>query len=109
MRALYITSTERHTGKKLLTIGIIDRLKRDGFKVGYFKPMGHFPIKVDDIVTDKGAWLIYQLFGLADPIEFLCPVVITRDLIMQNYEKDIPGLQVKVEKAFTVPKFSLTG
>jgi BioD-like phosphotransacetylase family protein len=62
--------------------------------------MGHFPIKVDGTVTDKGAWLIYRLFGLADPVEFLCPVVITRDLMMQNYEKDVAGLQVKIEKAF---------
>jgi BioD-like phosphotransacetylase family protein len=82
-------------------MGLMDRLKREGFRVGYFKPMGHFPIKIDDIVTDKGAWLIYQLFGLADPIEFLCPVVIARDLIMQNYEEDIPGLGVKIEKAFS--------
>ena len=101
MVTLYVTSIGRYTGKDLIAMGLMDRLKRDGFNVGYFKPMGRFPIKVDDIVTDKGAWLIYQLFGLADPIEFLCPVVITRDLIMQNYEKDIPGLQVKLEKAFT--------
>jgi BioD-like phosphotransacetylase family protein len=101
MVALYVTSIGRHTGKDLIAMGLMDRLRRDGFNVGYFKPMGHFPIKVGDIVTDKGAWLIYRLFGLADPIECLCPVVITRDLIMQNYEKDIPGLQMKIEKAFT--------
>jgi len=100
MVALYVTSMGRFTGKDLIAMGLIDRLRRDGFNVGYFKPMGHFPIKVDDTVTDKGAWLIYQLFGLADPIECLCPVVVTRDLMMQNYEKDIAGLQVKIEKAF---------
>ncbi len=100
MVALYVTSIGRFTGKDLIAMGLIDRLRRDGFNVGYFKPMGHYPIKVDDTVTDKGAWLIYQLFGLADPIECLCPVVITRDLMMQNYEKDIAGLQVKIERAF---------
>jgi BioD-like phosphotransacetylase family protein len=100
MVALYVTSIGRHTGKDLIAMGVMDRLRRDGFKVGYFKPMGRFPVKVDDTVTDKGAWLIHRLFGLADPIELVCPVVINRDLIMQNYEEDISGLQVKIERAF---------
>jgi BioD-like phosphotransacetylase family protein len=100
MVTLYITSIERHTGKKLITIGLIDRLKRDGFKVGYFKPMGHFPIKVENVVTDEGAWLVYRLFGLEDPIELICPVIVTQDLIVQNYEEDVTGLQEKIEGAF---------
>ncbi len=100
MRALYITSTDRHTGKRLLTMGLIDRLRRDGFKVGYFKPLGHFPVKVDNIVTDKAAWLINGLFHLEDPLELMCPVVITRDVIMQNFEKDITGLEKKIKGAF---------
>jgi len=101
MVALYVTSIGRFTGKDLIAMGLIDRLRRDGFNVGYFKPMGRFPIKVEDTVTDKGAWLIHRLFGLVDPIECLCPVVITRDLMMENYEKDVPGLEVTIQEAFT--------
>ncbi|MBW1739690.1 MAG: phosphotransacetylase family protein [Deltaproteobacteria bacterium] len=100
MVTLYITSIERHCGKKLITMGLIERLRRDGFKVGYFKPMGHFPIKVDNIITDRGAWLIYRLFELEDPIELICPVVVTQDLIMQNYDRDVTGLQERIEDAF---------
>lgn len=100
MVTLCITSIERYAGKDLLTMGLIDRLRRDGFKVGYFKPMGLFPFKVDDLVTDKGAWLIYRLFELEDPIELICPVVITQDLIIQNYEKDVRGLKKKIQGAF---------
>ncbi len=100
MVALYITSIERHAGKKLMTMGLIDRLRRDGFKVGYFKPVGHLPVKVENVVTDTGAWLLYRLFGLKDPIELISPVIITHDLIMQNYEEDITGLQDRIEGAF---------
>jgi len=100
MVALYITSIERHAGKKLMTMGLIDRLRRDGFKVGYFKPLGHLPIKVENVVTDTGAWLLYRLFGLKDPIELISPVIVTQDLIMQNYEEDITGLQDRIEGAF---------
>jgi BioD-like phosphotransacetylase family protein len=100
MVPLYITSTERYAGKKLITMGLIHRLKQDGFTVGYFKPMGHSPVKANDIITDRGAWLIYRLFELEDPIEMVCPVVITRDLIMQNLQKEIAGFEQKIEDAF---------
>lgn len=100
MVTLYITSIERYTGKDLITIGLIDRLRRDGFKVGYFKPMGHFPMKVKSVLTDKDAWLIHGLFDMKDAIELICPVVITQDLIMQNYDRDIKGLGERIEGAF---------
>jgi BioD-like phosphotransacetylase family protein len=100
MLALFITSIERYTGKDLIAMGLIDRLRRDGFKVGYLKPMGHFPVKVGNIVTDKGAWLIYRFFQLEDAIEDICPVVITQDLMMANYKKDVTGIEESVEEAF---------
>ncbi len=100
MVPLYITSTERYAGKKLITMGLIDRLRRDGFKVGYFQPMGHFPVKANGIITDRSALLIYRLFELEEPLDMVCPVVITRDLIMQNLEKDVTGIQQKIEDAF---------
>ena len=100
MIALYITSIERHTGKDLITMGLIHRLRRDGLRVGYFKAMGRFPIKVDNTVTDKGAWFFHRLFELEDPVELTCPVIITQDLIVQNYNKGVTGLQQKIEAAF---------
>ena len=100
MVALYVTSFERYTGKDLITMGLMDRLTRDGFKVGFFKPFGHFPVTVDGKVTDKGAWLIYRLFDLDDPIESICPVTITADLIRRNYENDVTGLEEKINEAF---------
>jgi len=100
MIPLYLTSIQRGSGKNLITIGLIDRLRKDGFKVGYFKPVGHLPVKVEKTVTDEGAWLTHRLFQLEDAIEDICPVIITQDLIMQNFEKDVIGLQEKVKGAF---------
>lgn len=100
MIPLYLTSIQRGAGKNLMTIGLIDRLRKDGFKIGYFKPVGHLPVRVENTVTDEGAWLMHRLFDLEDAIEDVCPVIITQDLIMQNFEKDVKGLQEKVEGAF---------
>ena len=102
MVSLYVTSIERSAGKDLITMGLIDRLKRDGFKIGYFKPFGHFPYQLGDIITDKGARFIHKLFEMDDPIESICPVMITPELKKQNYEKPITGLREKIEKAFEI-------
>lgn len=100
MVALHITSVERHSGKELITLGLFDRLRRDGLRVGYFKPMGHFPIRVDGVVVDKGAWLVHKFFGLEDPMELVCPVVVTQDLVQQNFEEDVVGIPERIESAF---------
>jgi len=100
MVTLYVTSIERHAGKELIILGLIDRLRRDGLRVGFFKPMGHFPIKEDDAIVDKETGLIRKHFELEDPMTFMCPVVVTQDLIMENREGEVTGLREKVEGAF---------
>jgi BioD-like phosphotransacetylase family protein len=100
MVALYVTSIERHAGKELITLGLIDRLKRDGLNVGYFKPMGHFPVKEENAIVDKGTLLIHRLFEFDDPLELMCPVIVTQDLIMENLERGVTGLKEKMKSAF---------
>jgi BioD-like phosphotransacetylase family protein len=97
---LYVTSIGRHAGKDVIAIGLMDRARRDGFKVTYFKPMGHSPMKLENNIVDKGAWNICELFELKDPVEHICPVVVTQDMIMENYRGRVEGLQEKIVSAF---------
>ena len=39
MKALYMTSAETFSGKSALCIGLGLRFRKDGFKVGYMKPV----------------------------------------------------------------------
>ena len=39
MATLYVTSTETFSGKSALCVGIARRLQRDGYTLGYMKPM----------------------------------------------------------------------
>ncbi len=41
--ALYVTSTETYSGKSALCIGLMRRLRKDSFQVGYFKPVSFTP------------------------------------------------------------------
>jgi BioD-like phosphotransacetylase family protein len=100
MISLYVGSTSGYSGKSLVSMGIGRRLKKDGLRVGYFKPVGILPIKVENILTDKDAWFIYRAFELKDNIAEICPVVLTQELTVRAYLKDIRGLLRKIERSF---------
>jgi BioD-like phosphotransacetylase family protein len=100
MISLYVGSTSGYSGKSLVSMGIGLKLKKDGLRVGYFKPVGILPIKVENILTDKDAWFIYRVFELKDHVAEVCPVVLTQEVTVKAYLKDMKGLMRKIEKSF---------
>ena len=100
MVSLFIGSTHAYSGKNLTVMGIGQRFIKDGLRVGYFKPFGRLPIKVDNLLTDKDAWFIHRVLGLSDPLEALCPVVMTQDMTVETWRGEISGLMEKVREAF---------
>jgi len=101
MISLYVGSTSGYSGKTLVSMGLGHKFKKDGFRVGYFKPIGILPIKVDGVLTDNDAWRIYRALELKDPISEICPVVLTQELAVKGYLKDIKGLLTKIVKSYT--------
>ncbi len=100
MVTLFISSTTGFSGKSMVTMGITAQLQKDGFRVGYQKPVGILPVNVDNKLTDKDAWFIYRFLKLSDPLEFMCPVVITQDLLVKALRTDVKGLDRKIVRAF---------
>ena len=100
MVCLYVGSTAGYSGKNLTVMGIGQRFLKDGLKVGYFKPFGRLPMKIDGVVTDKDAWFIHRVLMLKDPVETLCPVVLTHDLMVNGCRGECPGLDLKILDAF---------
>ncbi len=98
MVSLYVGSTSGYTGKTLITMGLGYKFQKDGFNVGYIKPVGILPIKTDDILTDNDAWRIYRALELKDKISEICPVVLTQELAVKSYLKDVKGLLRKIVK-----------
>jgi hypothetical protein len=102
MVSLYIGSTKGYSGKNLTVMGLGQRFLKDGLKVGYTKPVGRLPIKIKGVVTDKDAWFIHRVLMLKDPIETLCPVVMTQDLTVEGCREECQGLEERVLQAFEV-------
>ncbi|MCD6137845.1 MAG: phosphotransacetylase family protein [Deltaproteobacteria bacterium] len=105
MVSLYVGSTKGYSGKNLTVMGIGQHMLKDGLKVGYIKPFGRLPIKIEGVLTDKDAWFIHNVLMLKDPLETLCPVVMTHDLMVEGCRTGVVGLEEKVLNAFeTVAK-----
>src|SRR4030042_3198569 len=100
MISLYVGSTSGYTGKTLITMGLGQKFKKDGLRVGYIKPVGILPVKVDHILTDNDAWRIYRALEMKDHISDICPVVLTQELEVKSYLKDIKGLLTKIVKSY---------
>lgn len=102
MVSLYVGSTKGYAGKNLTVMGIGQRFLKDGLRVGYFKPLGRLPIKVEGVLTDKDAWFIHRALMLKDPVEALCPVVMTHDLTVEGCRGECRGLDTKILEAYEI-------
>jgi BioD-like phosphotransacetylase family protein len=103
--ALYVTSTETYSGKSALCIGLMRRLRKDGFNIGYFKPVSFTPRQEEDGARDEDACVVKETFCLEEPLETLCPVLITHQLMESIIRGQTPDFAAKIKDAYaTVAK-----
>jgi BioD-like phosphotransacetylase family protein len=73
MATLYVTSTETFSGKSALCVGIAKRLRRDGYAIGYMKPVSTGSRLAAGLV-DEDAEFFRQTYGLPDSLEDMVPI-----------------------------------
>ena len=84
MKSIYVTSLERYSGKTAICLALGKRLKADGFKVGYLKPLSLQPWRVSGKIADEDASFVKEILGLdLDPWE-LSPVVVTPEFLLHH-------------------------
>ena len=81
MATIYVTSTETFSGKSALCVGLGKRFLRDGFTVGYMKPVSTVARKVKGRVIDEDAEFIKQTLNLPDSLETIAPVILTPQIV----------------------------
>ncbi|MFQ5957323.1 MAG: DRTGG domain-containing protein [Candidatus Brocadiales bacterium] len=100
MIPVVIGSVTEFSGKSLVWLGIGLKLKADGFNVGFFKPLGALPTRVNDKLVDEDALFLKMAAGEETPLESVCPVVLTEELLTSALKDEVKILQVK-EKVLT--------
>ena len=100
MQTLFIGSTAGNSGKTLITVGLGLTLKESGYKVGYLKALGKAPTIIEGKTVDADAHFIRGILQLTEPLEQLCPVILTQDLVARGLRGEVPDLRAKILQAF---------
>ena len=100
MQTLFIGSTAGNSGKTLITVGLGLALRECGYKVGYLKPLGKMPITVNGKTVDADAQFLKSILQLAEPLEQICPVVQTQDLVARALRGEAGDLRSKIQQAY---------
>ncbi len=77
MATLYVASTEAFVGKSAVCLGLLQRMRQDGFAVGYMKPVSVSVAHTSNAILDEDAAFIRTTLGLPTPLEQVAPVLLT--------------------------------
>ncbi len=68
--SIYIAGTSQHSGKTLVSLGLVAALRNRGLEVRYMKPVGQRTVEVDGAIVDEDVILINTVYDLdTDPVD----------------------------------------
>jgi uncharacterized protein len=74
---IYVTSTQAYSGKSALCVGLLRRFLRDGYKVGYMKPVSTSTrVVCGERIMDEDSHFVKYTFDLPDALEDMAPVLL---------------------------------
>ncbi len=63
MKNIYMAASSQHVGKTTCTLGLVSALMREGYHVGYCKPVGQKSLDIDNLRVDKDTVLFADLIA----------------------------------------------
>jgi BioD-like phosphotransacetylase family protein len=84
----------------MLAMGLGLRLQKDGFNVGYMKPVGAMPTEKNGLPGDEDAFFILEVLGLDQPAGLVTPVLVTQDFKMRAFSGQLDDLMPQIVRAY---------
>jgi BioD-like phosphotransacetylase family protein len=100
MIPVFVASVSPFSGKNLICLGLGLRFKKDGYAVGYFKPVGFSPVTIEGVITDEDAVFFSNTLEANEPLRSICPVVVTDELISSMMRGEELRVREKTMEAF---------
>lgn len=97
---IYIGSTSGYSGKNMVVMGIGLRLQKEGFDVGYMKPVGAVPEERDGVLGDQDAFFVQDILGQDAPPQFVSPVVVTQDFKVRAFSGQFDDLMPSIKHGY---------
>ncbi len=95
MVTLYITSTTPYAGKSALCVGLGRRFRKDGYTIGYMRPVTTTRTRIGECMVDEEANLLRQSLGLTEPVDVVWPVCLDPpavEAVLRGEGNDYPRL-----------------
>jgi BioD-like phosphotransacetylase family protein len=100
LAAILVVSSERYSGKSSLVVGLALEMRDRGFKIGYMKPVGAYPIKINNEKVDEDAYFVREALDLQDPLSEISPYFLTWDTLTRYMRKTPPNTLTKVTSSY---------
>jgi hypothetical protein len=92
MIPIFLATNTGHAGKTFVAIGLVSKLKEQGYRVGYIKPYGRTPVKKDKDLFEADAVFMKEALDLPEPMDTISPFVQsyeTETLLLHGTIKDV--------------------
>ncbi len=81
LKPIYVAATTEQAGMSTISLGLCLALRKLGYNVGYFKPVGVLARHIDHVIADADAIQAREVLELSDEITDLCPVVLSAQMV----------------------------
>ncbi|MCX6098931.1 MAG: AAA family ATPase, partial [Candidatus Bipolaricaulota bacterium] len=100
MRRLLIVSTEEHSGKSLLSLGLGRAFQARGVSVAYMKPISYEVSYATGEPIDRDAATIRSLLSLEDDVHDIAPIPLEGPFLREAIEAGDRGFRQRIAEAF---------
>jgi BioD-like phosphotransacetylase family protein len=84
----------------MIAMGIGLKLQKEGYKVGYMKPVGALPQEKNGVLGDADAFFVQDILGLAENPALVTPVVVDQDFKMKAFTGKCEDLMPRIKSSF---------
>lgn len=103
METVLVISAETYSGKSAVCIALGQRMRRDGYRVGYMKPLCVRVRRVEQTAFDEDTAFVKRVFEMEEPLDQLSPLLLTPRLLERMLRGDPqPDFSQRVREAFEV-------
>ncbi len=100
MVGIYVGATSGYSGKNMIAMGIGLKLQKEGYRVGYMKPVGALPQEKNGVLGDADAFFVQDILGLSEDPTLVTPVVVDQDFKMKAFTGKCEDLMPRIKAAY---------
>jgi BioD-like phosphotransacetylase family protein len=84
----------------MIAMGIGLKLQKEGYRVGYMKPVGALPQEKNGVLGDADAFFVQDILGLSEDPTLVTPVVVDQDFKMKAFTGKCEDLLPRIKTSY---------